>query len=129
MTTESNTPLKTTIRITEGNMTMDWNDANKITLTGDLSMVGVKEQYQLLEQYAVSHAETVAAGREQNAPLEIDLTGVQELDACGCQLLAAFLNNLRQRGDTVCSFKLNDAYRMKIHNLGFDDEILNEGCP
>jgi anti-anti-sigma regulatory factor len=110
-------------------MTMDRNDVNRITLTGDLSLVGVKEQYQPLEQHAVSQAEAVAAGREQNAPLEIDLTGVEELDACGCQLLAVYLNNLRQRGAADCSFKLNDAHRMKIHNLGFDDEIFNGGCP
>ena len=108
---------------------MDWNDVNRITLTGDLSMAGVKEQHQLLEQHAVRLAEAVAAGREQNAPLEIDLSGVQELDACGCQLLAAFLNNLRQRGTTACSFKLDEAYRMKIHDLGFADEIFNGGCP
>ena len=108
---------------------MDWNDVNRIILKGALSMVGVKEQYQLLEQYAVSQAEAVAAGHEQNAPLEIDLTGVQELDACGCQLLSVFLNNLRQRGAADCSFKLNDDFRMKIHNLGFDDEIFNGGCP
>lgn len=108
---------------------MDWNDVNRITLTGDLSMVGVKEQYRHMERYAVSQAEAVAAGREQNAPLEIDLDGVRELDACGCQLLAVFLNNLRQRGTTACAFKLNDAHRIKIHNLGFDDEIFNGRCP
>jgi hypothetical protein len=44
-------------------------------------------------------------------------------------LLAVFLNNLRLRGARDCSFKLNDAHRMKIHNLGFDDEILNGGHP
>ena len=108
---------------------MDRNDMNRITLTGDLSMGGVKEQYRLLEQYAISHAEAVTAGREQHTPVEIDLTGVQELDACGCQLLAVFLDNFRQRGAEVCSFKLNDAHRMKIHNLGFDDKIFNGRRP
>jgi len=110
-------------------MTMDWNDASRITLTGDLSMVGVKEQHQLLKQYVASQAEVVTASRDQCLPLEIDLTGVQELNACGCQLLAAFLNNLRQLGATDYSFKLSDANRIKIHNLGFDDVIYNGGCP
>lgn len=108
---------------------MDRNELNRIALDGDLSMVGVKECYQILEQHVVSRTEVAAADRDQNMPFEIDLTGVKELDACGCQLLAVFLNSLRQRGATVCSFKLNDAYRMKIHNLGFDDEIFNGGCP
>lgn len=108
---------------------MDRNDVNRIALDGDLSMAGVKERYKILEQHVVSQAEIAAAGREQNMPLEIDLTGVEELDACGCQLLAVFLNNVRQRGATVCSFKLSDAYRMKIHNLGFDDGIFNGECP
>jgi ABC-type transporter Mla MlaB component len=128
-TAESHTTLKTAIRTMEGNMTMDRNDMNRITLTGDLSMVGLKEQYHFMERYAVGQSEALAGGREQNAPVEIDMTGVQELDACGCQLLAVFLNNLRQRGTSVCSFKLDDAHRMKIHNLGFDDEIFNGGCP
>ena len=108
---------------------MEWNDANRIILVGDLSMTGVKEQHQLLVQYAVRLAEAVAAGCEQNAPLEIDLSGVQELDVCGCQLLAAFLISLRQCGATACSFKLDEAHRMKIHDLGFADEMFNGGCP
>lgn len=108
---------------------MDRNEVNRIALDGDLSMVGIKEGFQILERHVVSRAEVAAEGGGQNVPLEIDLTGVKELDACGCQLLAVFLNNLRRHGAAVCSVKLNEACRMKIHNLGFDDEIFNGECP
>lgn len=108
---------------------MDLNNGNRIALDGDLTMVGVIEQFQLLKQYVDSHVDAIAACRDQCLPIEIDLTGVQELDACGCQLLAVFIRNLRLRGATEFSFKLSDAERTKIHNLGFDDEIFDGGCP
>lgn len=106
---------------------MTWNDVNRITLNGDMTMAGVNEQFHLLEQYNASHAEIAAPGCDQHPPCEFDLTGVQELDACGCQLLAAFLHDFRRQGIAEFSFKLSDAIRTKIHNLGFDDEIFNGG--
>lgn len=108
-------------------MASDRNNVKRITLNGDLSMVGVKEQFSLLAKYVARPAEAAAAGCERT-PHEIDLTGIQGLDACGCQLLAAFLGNLKQRGVEAYSFKLNDTYREKIHSLGFDDELFARDC-
>ncbi len=99
---------------------MDPNDVNRISISGDLSMLGVAEQFPLLAQFLV-----VPAAVDQLHPHEIDLTGVQSLDACGCQLLVAFVRNLRRHGGGTCSFKLTDDCREIIHNLGFDDEFID----
>ena len=109
-------------------MAMDRDDVNRIALNGDLSMIGVTEQFPLLAQYLARSAEIQTVGRDQCPSYEIDLTGVQALDACGCQLLAAFLRDLRQRGAEVFSLKLSDEYREKIHSLGFDNELYAGEC-
>lgn len=107
---------------------MDRDDVNRIALNGDLSMVGVTDQFPLLAQYLAGPAEAVTSCLDQRTIHEIDLTGVQALDACGCQLLVAFIRNLRQRGDALSSLKLTDDCREIIHTLGFDDELSVREC-
>lgn len=107
---------------------MDRDDMNRISLNGDLSMIGVTEQFPLLAQYLAGTAADVTPSSAQHSPHEIDLTGIQALDACGCQLLVAFVRNLRKRGAVACSFKLTDDCRDIIHTLGFDDELYAGGC-
>lgn len=109
-------------------MTMDRNDVSRIALNGDLSMIGVTGQFPLLAQHLAAPVENQSAGHEKCLSYEIDLTGVQALDACGCQLLAAFLRNLRKRGAEVFALKLSDEFREKIHSLGFDDELFAREC-
>lgn len=109
-------------------MASERDNVHRVIIDGDLSMVGVKEQFSLLAQYAGRMAETVSAGFEQCTLHEIDLTGVQALDACGCQLLATFLRILKKCGIEACSLKLSDTYREKIHSLGFDNELLARDC-
>ena len=108
-------------------MAEDRDGVNRIVLNGDLSMVGVTEQFPLLAQYLAKLATVATNDLEQNLSHEIDLIGLQALDACGCQLLAAFLRNLRQCGAGVL-LKLSDDYRVKIHSLGFDNELLAGEC-
>lgn len=109
-------------------MTVGLEEVNKITLNGDLSMVGVTMQFPLLEQYLAGLAGGLAAGPDQSRPSEIDLSGVQSIDACGCQLLAVFIRNLKKRGAGMLSFKLSADFREKIHRLGFYDELFAEEC-
>lgn len=107
---------------------MNQDNANRITLSGDLSTVGVKEQLPLLTQYLDRLTEAATLDRDQHSPQEIDLTGLEALDACGCQLLTAFLRNLKQHGADVFSFKLNAEFREKIQRLGFADELFAGKC-
>ncbi len=102
---------------------MDSFGMNRITLEGDLTLVGVKEQAILMARHIVRIEENLADKKDQSHSLDIDLTGMQSLDACGCQLLAVFMRNLRERGAREISLKLNDDFRAKIHSLGFDDDI------
>lgn len=106
---------------------MDREDVSRIALNGDLSMVGVTGQYPLLAQYLAGSPADIATASDHHAPFEIDLTGVDALDACGCQLLVAFVHNLKKRGAGACSFKMTVACRDIIHSLGFDDEFY-PGC-
>lgn len=103
---------------------MDRCDVNRISLRGDMSMVGVTEQFPLMAQFL---AEPAAVPTDQQRPHEIDLTGVHTIDACGCQLLSAFIHNIRKRGAEVFTFKLTDDCRDKIHTLGFDNELYTGG--
>lgn len=106
-------------------MSTDPNDVQRITLEGDLSMVGVTEQLPLLARYL----DRVAGDTPSVSPHhELDLTGLQALDACGCQLLATFLHCLRRCGAEILSLKLNTEYREKIRSLGFAGELLTREC-
>jgi ABC-type transporter Mla MlaB component len=107
----------------EGSMTMVHPDLNGITLSGDMSMVGVKEQFSALELHLAKRADVQSSGFDPCQPYEIDLTGIQVLDACGCQLLALFLRGLRKTGIAEISLKLSEEYRNKIRSLGFEHEL------
>lgn len=108
---------------------MDQGDLNIISINGDLSMMGVTEQFPLLAQYLAGALESAELPADRRHLHEIDLSGVELLDACGCQLLVAFVRNLRRRGGAVSSFKLTDDCREIIHTLGFEDELsVREGA-
>lgn len=108
---------------------MDRDSMHKIALSGDLSMVGVTEQFPLMAQYVAGAVEVEAEGHTVHPPIEIDLTGLHALDACGCQLLVAFVRNIRKRaGGVVPCIKLTDSCRGTIHTLGFDDELFAGEC-
>jgi anti-anti-sigma regulatory factor len=54
---------------------------------------------------------------------ELDLTGVSDLDACCCQLLAVFLENLRRRGIQALPCAMTEQLRDKIALLGFSEAL------
>lgn len=105
----------------------DRNGANQLILEGDFSIVGVDEQLPILLQYLARAAAIAEAGSLQDFSREIDLTGLQILDACGCQLLAVFFRKLRQiylqRDVERFALKVSDVYRQNIHFLGFADDF------
>ncbi|MGD9949772.1 MAG: HD domain-containing phosphohydrolase [Desulfobulbus sp.] len=98
-------------------------EMNRISLRGDYSITGVKEQIPLLAQHLAKAAEVKPDTLDQGRLYEIDLTEVQALDTCGCQLLVALLRYLREQGIATPVFKVSDTHRQKIHLLGFGAEI------
>ncbi len=106
----------------------DCHGAMSLILKGDFSISGVNEQLPLLAEHLARVSDVAPGNVNRDCQQEIDLTEVQALDACGCQLLAALLRNLRARGVEATSFKISDEYREKIHLLGFDAEIFAGEC-
>lgn len=52
---------------------------------------------------------------------EIDLSGIVDLDACGCQLLAVFLENLKRHGITAVPCRIPQQVADKIRLFGLSD--------
>ena len=108
-------------------MFTETNEVSKISLSGDWTMSGVTERFPLLVQYFDRLAGSDAcsesqAGSSGSVP-EIDLAEVTDFDACGCQLLAQFVRNLRNNGIDAQLTNISDAFRSKIQFLGFEREL------
>jgi len=108
-------------------MSTETGEIVKIHLDGDWSMSGVAAQFpSLAECFSGLMNSAAAAGQQKSlsdAVPEIDLAGVTNFDACGCQLLAFFVRTLRQNGFGAQVINIPDTFRSKIHFLGFDYEL------
>lgn len=119
------------MRNTGGDAMCDESDnAGRISLSGDWSMTGVARQLPRLVQLLAR----IAAGDQKPAPRQLLLEGITELDACGCQLLASFVRELRRQGISPLCAGLPEGYREKVRLLGFAAELgdppaLHRGCP
>lgn len=102
-------------------------DKIRIPLVGDWSMNGVTYQIPHLVEQLASLSDTISNQESQNYiaanPPEIVMTGIDELDASGCQLMATFLHNLKQRGAMPLLINVPDAIKEKILFLGFEREL------
>ncbi|MHB8121008.1 MAG: STAS domain-containing protein [Desulfuromonadaceae bacterium] len=108
-------------------MRKETGDTVHIHLDGDWSMSAVAEKIPVLVEGFVRVTGTVAAAGQHQCPTdtvpEIDMAGVTDFDACGCQLLALFVCNLKQKGFSTQVINIPDALRSRIHFLGFDKEL------
>lgn len=99
-------------------------DVSKICLEGDWSMAAVTERFPLLANCFSGLLDSSAAGRQQESSADpfpvIDLSGVTNFDACGCQLLALFVQSLKQNGIHAQLTNMSDTLRSKVDFLGFD---------
>lgn len=92
------------------------NAANcSMTLEGEWSIDRADDLLKLLAAKLALLLETDPAPKTA----EIDMKAVAELDACGCQLLALFLENLRRRGITPVPCGVPAPAMDKIELLGF----------
>lgn len=102
-------------------MMIDTGEMSRIRLDGDWSMAGVADKFSALSKFLVRLLNPQTSPK--NITPEIDLAGVTDFDACGCQLLALFVRSLRQNGIRVQLSNLPDSFKSKIHYLGFDHEL------
>ena len=102
-------------------------EAFRVCLDGDWSMSGVADRFPFLAKQLTTLSESLSIEELQSFEScglpEIDLSGINALDACGCQLLALFISNLRQCGKAPRITNIPDTFRSKIHLLGFDREF------
>lgn len=91
-----------------------------VSLEGDWSMNGVTHQFQVLQQLV---SQLTASGKKPVSQ-ELDLKGITELDACGCQLLSAFVGNLRQQGITPLCNGVTESVCDTFKRMGFDHEFV-----
>ena len=92
----------------------------RLTLSGDFTIAGIGEQLPLLLERLEEILPANSIDPSQPAsPLEIDLGGVEELDASGCQLLAVLFGALEQRGLPPCFVRMSDIDMARIRLLGF----------
>jgi anti-anti-sigma regulatory factor len=68
----------------------------------------------LIGKLAEVSEEAAGSGR-----VEIDMVGLADLDACCCQLLAVFLENLKRRGIAPVCCGMSQQLQDKITLLGF----------
>ncbi|MDD2366471.1 MAG: hypothetical protein PHN84_09935 [Desulfuromonadaceae bacterium] len=105
---------------------MNLSDSVGISLVGDLSMIGVSEQFAAMRQHIESYEESDTGSSVRKGVGEIDLTRIESLDACGCQLLVTFLRRIGSGGTYTYSLKLTDDLREKIDTLGFRGELFGK---
>ena len=90
------------------------NDAN-VTLDGDCTMERAADLHAFLAgRFAsLTGTPTPAAG------VRVDMAQVTAIDACGCQLLALFLEQLRRQGIAAAVDGADTEIRERIELLGF----------
>ena len=98
---------------------------NRITLRGSWSREHALPLHGLLADLLTQLPERDPAPERA----VLDLSGVRELDACGCQLLVLFMENLRRRGIPPVPCALDEQVAGQIALLGFSDAFPVQGAP
>lgn len=99
------------------------NEVYSIYLEGEWTMQQAAE----LRQYLLGVLSEMAAAAPAPARAEIDVVGITDLDPCGCQLLAVFMEDLRRKNiDPVLCGVVPDIEE-RIALLGFQDQLSVSG--
>lgn len=104
-------------------LTTEQQAVKQITLHGDFTIVGVKEQLPELTRILAQVKALEPEEPSHRLLYDFDLSGVQALDTTGMQLLAVFFRILRQQNVAEHFLRISDGHREKIHFLGFADDI------
>ena len=92
--------------------------SDSIVLEGTWSLQHASHLQKLLADRLAQLLEPEPAGPGR---IQVDLTQVCELDACGCQLLVVFLENLKRHGIAPVPCGLKQQIMDTIDLLGFSD--------
>jgi anti-anti-sigma regulatory factor len=91
------------------------SSAETIALAGPCTMNNASELLKLAKGELVRVLEI--GSRPES--VRLDLSGVTELDACGCQLLAVLVDNLTRRGIATVPCGLSDEVNKTVKMFGF----------
>lgn len=98
---------------------------NKLSLSGDFSIEGVNERHQeLLPTVRRISIDVITCDNPSELSLDIDYSGVEKLDVCGCQLIALFLQQIRRTGLIKIRTSGTEDVQNNIRAFGFGSEIL-----
>ncbi|RII30147.1 MAG: hypothetical protein CXR30_07425 [Geobacter sp.] len=115
------------LNVMGGTMHQNTTDKIVITLDGDWSMNGVNHQIQnlveVLETISDSLPDAKCQARGTGIRSEVLMTGIDELDVSGCQLLTLFVQLLKQKGVIPLFTDVPDQIKKKIQAFGFDREL------
>lgn len=93
---------------------------HSVLLAGDWTVEKIAEQRRFLAK-----AET-SMKKEPDLPLAVDAGGVASIDTCGCQLLALWLRDVKQRGGRVKVKNITQEMFAYVSLLGFGGELTAE---
>src|SRR5690242_12607557 len=94
-----------------------------IVIEGEWTMNEAPERLEFLVGALAGQVE--ASARHNVA--DIDLTGITGLDACGCQLLSLYLENLKKHGITPRPTPVPQELRETVSLLGFQSAFAAPG--
>jgi anti-anti-sigma regulatory factor len=90
-----------------------------VVLEGDWTMNEAGARQELLAGELARQLEATPGG----SALHLDLSGITELDACGCQLLALFLETLKRHDLTGVPQGVRPGLLDTVRLLGFADTL------
>jgi anti-anti-sigma regulatory factor len=107
----------------ESKMQVDTAAPTRVTLDGEWTMNGAAERLELL----AGQLAMLLEADPRPTRVDLELAGVANIDACGCQLLAVFLENLKLHGITPEPCGIAPEVREQITLLGFADAFTASG--
>jgi anti-anti-sigma regulatory factor len=90
---------------------------NKIMLQGAWSIGEAAERLRFL----AGEFDLLLVQHPKSAAVEIDFAEIESIDACGCQLLAVFLENLKRQNFVPQALRVPPEISEEIRLLGFLD--------
>ncbi|ACM22032.1 hypothetical protein Geob_3693 [Geotalea daltonii FRC-32] len=106
-------------------MTVSLQKPLTLSLHGDWSVAGIAGQWALVSAYLAGLKNDNEGADEASRRILISMEGIDALDACGCQLMAIFVRDVRKIGIEPCLTAVPDNLHGIISALGFTHHFQN----